>query len=107
MGIIGLGTIGLHMAKIAKGFGMKILGYSRSEKPEFKTLGVDYVSLETVLKEADVLMLAVPLSPSTQTLSMHPIVRSSKKSVSLSISPEMRSSSHLFTSRCQIPLPAI
>jgi len=68
VGIIGLGTIGLHMTKIAKGFGMHVLGYSRTEKPIFEELGIDFVSLEVVLKGADILMLAVPLSPSTEYL---------------------------------------
>ncbi len=68
IGIIGLGTIGLHMAKIAKGFGMQILGYSRTHKPIFRTLDIHFVSLEEILKDSNILMLAVPLSPSTQNL---------------------------------------
>lgn len=68
IGIIGLGTIGLQMAKIARGFGMKILGYSRTYNPVFETLDIQFVTLEDVLKNADVLMLAVPLTPSTDAL---------------------------------------
>jgi len=68
IGIIGLGTIGLHMASIAKGFGMRVLGYSRTHKAAFKTLGIEFVSLEEVLGHADVLMLAVPLTPATTNL---------------------------------------
>lgn len=66
IGILGLGTIGLQMAKIAKGFGMKVLGYSRTYKPVFDELGIDFVSLEEVLKNVDVLMPALPLTPATQ-----------------------------------------
>ncbi len=68
IGILGLGTIGLQMAKIAKGFGMDILGYSRTKKPIFDTLGIHFVSLEEVLKHADILMIALPLTPLTQNL---------------------------------------
>lgn len=68
IGIVGLGTIGLHMAKIAKGFGMKILGYSRTYDPIFETLDIEFIALEALLKNADVLMLAVPLTPSTRDL---------------------------------------
>ena len=68
IGILGLGTIGLHIAKIAKGFGMDIFGYSRTKKPVFDELGIHFVSLEEVLKHADILMIALPLTPSTRNL---------------------------------------
>lgn len=68
VGIVGLGTIGLQMAKIAKGFGMKIFGYSRTRKPLYDELDIHFSSLEEVLKNADILMLAVPLSPSTRNM---------------------------------------
>ncbi|RRS31713.1 MAG: lactate dehydrogenase [Epsilonproteobacteria bacterium (ex Lamellibrachia satsuma)] len=68
IGILGLGTIGLQMAKIAKGFGMKIVGYSRTHKAVFDELGIAFVPLEKVLKNADILMPALPLTPSTQEL---------------------------------------
>jgi len=68
VGIVGLGTIGMHMASIAKGFGMNILGYSRTHKPEYDVLGIDFVTLDKVLEDADILMLAVPLTPKTTHL---------------------------------------
>ncbi len=68
IGILGLGTIGLQIAKIAKGFGMYILGYSRTKKPIFDALDITFTSLEEVMKKADILMLALPLTPSTQNL---------------------------------------
>ena len=68
IGILGLGTIGLQMAKIAKGFGMKIVGYSRTHKAVFDELGIAFVSLESVLRNSDILMPALPLTPSTQEL---------------------------------------
>ncbi len=68
MGILGLGTIGIQVAKISKGFGMDILGYSRTKKLIFDELEIAFVSLEEVLKNADILMLALPLTPSTQNL---------------------------------------
>jgi len=68
VGIIGLGTIGMHMASISKGFGMRILGYSRTHKAEYEALGIEFISLDEVLKKADFLMLAVPLTPKTTNL---------------------------------------
>jgi len=68
IGILGLGTIGLQMAKIAKGFGMEILGYSRTQKDIYEEVGISFVSLDVVLKEADIIMIALPLTPTTKYL---------------------------------------
>ena len=66
IGILGLGTIGIHMAKIARGFGMKVLGYSRTYKPMYSELGIEFITLDEVLKNADILMPALPLTPNTK-----------------------------------------
>src|SRR3989338_10327524 len=47
IGVVGMGHIGQHVARIAKGFEMNVLGYdSRQDKKLAKTLGFTYVSLE-------------------------------------------------------------
>ena len=67
LGIIGLGKIGLHVARIAKGFGMNILVHNRSEKPELaKEYGFTYVRLEELLKNSDVVSLHLPLNEQTK-----------------------------------------
>ncbi len=68
IGILGLGTIGVQMAKIASGFGMKILGYTRTHKPIYDTLNIQMYDIDTVLKESNVLMFALPLTPATTGL---------------------------------------
>lgn len=69
LGIIGTGRIGENMAKIANGFGMKIIAYDVAPKPELeKELGVKYVSLEELLKNSDVISLHVPYLESTHHL---------------------------------------
>ena len=77
MGIIGLGRIGEALAKRAKGFGMNVLYYNRSRKEEAEeTLGVEYASMEKILKESDYVCLMLPYSKevhhliSTQELAM-------------------------------------
>ena len=68
IGILGLGTIGQRMAYIAKGFGMEISAWSRTEKPIIEALGIDFTSLEAVLQKSDVVMIALPLTPATERL---------------------------------------
>ncbi|WP_457564844.1 NAD(P)-dependent oxidoreductase [Caminibacter sp.] len=67
IGILGLGTIGMQIAKIAKGFGAEVLGFNRSEKEEFKKYGRQ-VSLNEVLQNSDFLFIALPLTPQTKDL---------------------------------------
>jgi len=71
LGIIGLGRIGLEVAKRARGFGMKILYYSRTRKTlqQEKSLGLEYVDKMTdLLARSDFVSLHVPLTPATQGL---------------------------------------
>ncbi len=69
VGILGLGTIGMQMARIARGFGAEVAGYSRTEKPEYAQAGIRFTRrLEEILPASDFLMIALPLTPSTRNL---------------------------------------
>ena len=65
MGIIGFGRIGRQTGKIAKALGMKVLAYDNMENEDGKAIG-DYVPLDTLLAESDVIALHCPLFPDTQ-----------------------------------------
>lgn len=66
LGIIGLGEIGKLVAKLAKSFDMRLLCYSRTRKPNLeRELGIDYVDLETLLRESDIVTLHVKLTNDT------------------------------------------
>ncbi len=65
MGIIGFGRIGQATAKIAKALGMKILAYDVQVSESGRELA-DYVDLNTLLEQSDVISLHCPLFPSTQ-----------------------------------------
>jgi len=69
LGIIGAGSIGMHVIKMAKGFGMKILAYDT--KPNH-TLGelmdFDYVSLNELLEQSDIITLHCPYNEKTHHL---------------------------------------
>ena len=58
MGIIGYGAIGQAVANIARAFGMNILAYSRTHRPEHT-----YVDLDTLLANSDIVSLHCPLFP--------------------------------------------
>lgn len=66
LGIIGLGRIGLAVAKIADAFGMRVLAASRTQKSA--AAPAQYADLDTVLLEADILSLHCPLFPETERL---------------------------------------
>ena len=57
VGIIGTGRIGRAFAEICRGFGMRVLAYDKYPAPD-----IDYVSLDTLLRESDVISLHCPLS---------------------------------------------
>lgn len=68
LGILGLGTIGSQMARIAKGFGMKIMAFSRTRRDIVDELAIDFCELGEVLQRSDILMIALPLTPATKHL---------------------------------------
>lgn len=65
MGIIGFGRIGQVTGKIAKAMGMSVLAFDEYPNENGKAIG-EYVSLERLFAEADVISLHCPLFPSTE-----------------------------------------
>ena len=68
IGIVGTGAIGIRVAELAKAFGCKLLGYSRSERKEAKDVGIEYCSLDDLMKRADIITLHTPLTAETKHL---------------------------------------
>ncbi len=70
LGIIGLGRIGLALARIALGFGMNVVGFD--VYPEClrnaKDCGVGVQSLDELLQKSDYVSLHIPLLDSTRNL---------------------------------------
>jgi len=69
LGLVGAGRVGTAVAHRAKGFAMRILYYDpvRNEKLETET-GAQRVDLITLLKEADIISIHVPLDKTTRHL---------------------------------------
>lgn len=66
LGVVGVGSIGTHVIKIAKGFGMNVVGYKRSPDPELeKQLGFKIVDMDTLYKSSDIVSLHVPYTKET------------------------------------------
>ncbi|NHN35375.1 D-2-hydroxyacid dehydrogenase [Paenibacillus sp. S3N08] len=68
MGLIGLGRIGGQVAKIAKAFGMRVIAVGSGRSHPAAIEGVEWVELEQLLVESDVISLHCPLTASTEKL---------------------------------------
>ena len=69
MGVVGTGNIGLHVIRIARGFGMTVLATDvREQHLLAEVLGFRYVPLDQLLAQADIVSLHVPYLPATHHL---------------------------------------
>jgi (S)-sulfolactate dehydrogenase len=71
LGVIGFGSIGRATARLARGVGMATYGCDANIPPEAEVWSLEhtrYVELDAILREADVVSLHVPLTPSTRGL---------------------------------------
>jgi len=67
IGIVGTGKIGSAFAKIMYGFGCKLLAYDIEVNKELiKETQIEYVSLENVCKQSDVISINCPLNAATK-----------------------------------------
>ena len=64
-GVIGTGAIGTRVAKIAQAFGCEVYAYSRTVKDLPR---IQFVGLEELLYNCDIISLHVPLNESTKGL---------------------------------------
>ena len=62
-GVVGTGKIGRIFIDICKGFGMKVIAY---DPYPAKDSGIDYVELNDLFKQADIISLHCPLTPETK-----------------------------------------
>lgn len=76
LGIVGLGNIGTRIAEIGKGIGMNVIAYNRSEK---QISGVTMVSLEVLMKESDVVIVALAVTNETKGIISKDLIGAMKK----------------------------
>lgn len=65
LGVLGLGRIGLEVAKIGQGLGMKVIQTSRTIK---KQPGIQDVTLNDLLRLSDVLVITVEVNSTTKNM---------------------------------------
>ena len=69
VGVIGTGKIGKVFAKIMKGFGTKVIAYDvYHDENAAKEIGYEYVTLEELLKQSDIISLHCPLTDETNKI---------------------------------------
>lgn len=68
IGIVGLGSIGLSMAEMAKSFGMKVIAYNRSKKEGGRYEGIEQVTFDELLNRSDVISIHCPHTKETDKL---------------------------------------
>lgn len=78
MGIIGTGKIGKVFIDICKGFGMRVIAYDKYPNSDIE---VDYVELETIFSQSDIISLHCPLTPETRHIIDKKSIEKMKKGV--------------------------
>lgn len=71
LGLVGFGRSAVHMARRARGFGMRVLATRANKnapRDEADALGVVMTDLDTILAESDFVSLHLPLTPQTHHL---------------------------------------
>src|SRR5215210_7949046 len=63
LGVIGLGGIGCEVARIARGIGMQVIAWNRTQRLD---IGVPLVDIETLLTNSDVISLHLTLNDETR-----------------------------------------
>lgn len=68
VGVVGTGKIGATFAQIMTGFGCRVLAYDPYPNPSVQALNIEYVPIERIWSESDVISLHCPLMPETHHL---------------------------------------
>src|SRR3989344_4171750 len=82
IGVIGAGSIGQHVIRIAKGFETKVIAYDKFRNLKLaKRLGFKYVTFDYLVQNSDIITLHVPYNKSTHHLINKKEISKMKKGV--------------------------
>lgn len=79
IGVCGTGKIGRLFAKIMLSFGTKVIAYDVYPSAEAREMGVEYVALDELYAQADIISLHCPLLPTTRHMIGEDAVSKMKK----------------------------
>lgn len=82
-GLVGVGRIGLWVARALRGIGCTVLATDPDPLPEAAAEGVVLCPLDRILEEADIISLHCPLTPATRHLINAPSIARMKRGVML------------------------
>ena len=68
VGIVCTGAIGARTAQLFQQFGCKVIAWSRTKKDDVINAGIEYVTLEKLMEESDIISLHVPMCAETKNL---------------------------------------
>lgn len=68
MGVVGTGQIGEVVARIMHGFGCHLVGYDMRRNSKCEELGMQYLSIDELFRQSDIISLHCPLTPDTRYL---------------------------------------
>ena len=83
VGVVGTGRIGTAVTQILHGFGCRLIAYDPQQNPECISLGVEYVALEKLYADSDIITLHCPLNPQTHHLIDRAAITRMKRGVML------------------------
>jgi len=83
VGVVGTGKIGSVFANIMKGFGCKLLAVDPVKNDQCLKLGVEYVTLEELCQQSDIISLHCPLNQQTNHIINAEAISKMKKNVML------------------------
>ena len=83
VGVIGTGRIGAIVSQILTGFGCRVLLNDPRPNQSITNYGAEYVALDTLFNESDVITLHCPLTPETNHIINHEALSKTKRGVML------------------------
>ncbi|MBI2559130.1 hydroxyacid dehydrogenase [Candidatus Woesearchaeota archaeon] len=82
LGVVGTGSIGQHVIRIAKGFEMNVIAFDKYKMLKLaRNLGFRYVTFDNLLKNSDIVTVHVPYDKSTHHLISDNSISKMKKGV--------------------------
>ena len=80
IGIVGTGAIGAHVAQIAHGFGMQIVGFDfKKNQTLVKKYGLKYMNMKAIFERSDIISLHIPATPMTAKIINRTLMAQAKK----------------------------